>query len=182
MRRREFIAIFGAVVAWPWNAAGQQTDAVRLIGILHGVPSSDPEAQQRTMSFNGSIRALGWIEGKNFRIESRWVGEDAERFRPYAKELVSLAPDVILAAGTAALMVLAQETKTIPIIFVSVSDPVELNFVTSLSHPGGNITGFANFEPTMGGKWLELLKEMVPGVARVAFIFNPTTAPISESL
>ena len=182
MRRREFSGLLAAALAWPRYAIGQQTEQARLIGILQGVAASDPEAQRRTTTLNRALRELGWIDGSNVRIESRWAAGDAERFEIYATELVRLAPDVILAAGTAALMTLARETKAIPIVFVSVSDPVGLNFVASLSHPGGNITGFANFESAMGGKWLELLKEMAPNVARAAFIFNPTTAPISEPL
>jgi putative tryptophan/tyrosine transport system substrate-binding protein len=182
MRRREFIGLIGAALAWPRYAIGQQTEQARLIGILQGLAASDPEAQRRIVTLDRTLRELGWIDGSNVRIEYRWAAGDADRFGTYAAELVRLAPDVILAAGTAALTALARETKAIPIVFVSVSDPVGLHFITSLSHPGGNITGFANFETAMGGKWLELLKEMAPNVARVAFIFNPATAPISEAI
>ncbi len=181
MRRREFISLLGGVAAWPLNARAQQADGVRRIGVLMGYAESDREGQAFVAAFREGLQKLGWTEGRNIRIETRWAApDDAESRQRFAKELVALQPDVILANNTPTAAAMLQQTRTIPIIFASVSDPVGSGFVASFPRPGGNITGFTNIEPTMAGKWLELLKEIAPRVNRVAFLFNPATAPYAE--
>jgi putative tryptophan/tyrosine transport system substrate-binding protein len=177
MRRREFIALIGGVAAaWPLAARAQQPERMRRIGVLFGSAEDD----QRSTVFVHRLEELGWTEGGNVRIDYRWDDGDADRRRSNAAELVRLELDVIATFGTPALAATAHETRTIPIVFMSVSDPVKLGFVASLAHPGGNITGFANYEPAIGGKWLELLKEIERNVARVTLLFNPETAPFNE--
>jgi putative ABC transport system substrate-binding protein len=153
---------------------------MRRIGVLMGFPESDPEAQLRVAAFREGLQKLGWTEGRNIRIDTRWAALEAQAMQRFAKELVGLRPDVILAHTTPATLAVHQETRTIPIVFVGVADPTASGFVASFSRPGGNVTGFTTLEPTMGGKWLEVLKEIAPRVARVAVLFNPATAPYSE--
>src|SRR5262245_3896157 len=179
--RRKFLATLGgAAAAWPLAARAQQLERVWRIGVLMGFPESDPEAQLRVAAFRESLQKLGWTEGRNIRIDTRWAALDAEAMQRFAKELVALQPDVILAHTTPATLAVQQETRAIPIVFVQVADPVGSGLVVSFSRPGGNITGFTPVEPTMGGKWLEMLKEIAPRVARVASLFNPATAPYAE--
>ena len=169
MRRRDFITLFsGAAVAWPLAARAQQAGRKRLVGVLMGYAENDPAAQSGVATFRGALAKLGWTEGSNLRIEVRWG-------RTFAKELVDLRPDVILSQTTVVTDALARETKTIPIVFVTVGDPVAIGFTTSFARPSGNITGFTAFEPTLGGKWVELLKEIAPRTVRVALLFNQAT-------
>ena len=178
MRRREFITLLGgAAVAWPLAARAQQDERMRKIGVLMAFDETDPRANAWLARFTRGLSELGWAPGHNLRIEVRWAGDNVDRMRMFAKELVGTQPDVILAFGTPVTAALKRETRTIPIVFAIVSDPVGEGFVASLSHPGGNITGFHNSEASIGGKWLELLKEIAPGVVRAAMIFNPDTAP-----
>ena len=177
MRRREFIAGLGSAAAWPVVARAQQPDRVRRIGVLMHVNEHDPEAKAYLAGFTQGLAELGWTDGRNLHIIVRWAAGDVERMRMSAKELVGLQPDVILAHGTPATAAFQRETRSIPIIFAAVSDPVGEGFVASLPRPGGNVTGFISQEETMAGKWLELLTEIAPGVQRVAAIFNPDAAP-----
>jgi putative ABC transport system substrate-binding protein len=179
MRRRSFLAVLGAAIAWPVGAQGQQS-RVRVIGMLLPFAEDDPEAQQRVVGFREGLENLGWLEGRNIRYEYRWTR--ARNPQGFAEELVGLDPDVILANSTPPLKALKRATSTIPIVFVAVSDPVGDGLVASLVRPGGNITGFSNFEPGLGGKWVGLLKEVVPRLAKVAILFNPDTAPHSVFL
>jgi putative tryptophan/tyrosine transport system substrate-binding protein len=183
MQRREFITLLGGVVAagaWPLAARAQQSDRVRRIGALMSFAESDPEGQARIAAFRESLRTLGWIEGRNINVEIRWATGSAELIQQFAKELVALQPDLILSATTPTTTSLRQQTLVIPIVFANVSDPVGSGFVTSLSRPGGNTTGFINLEDSMAGKWLGLLKEIAPQASEVAFVFNPTTAPYAD--
>jgi putative ABC transport system substrate-binding protein len=174
MRRRQFITLLGGVAAaWPM-AAWAQSERMRRIGVLMGFAESDP-AVQWLATFRGALVKLGWTEGSNLRIELRWAGHDPDRMKIFAKELVNLRPDAILSVTTPVTDVLVRETQTIPIVIATVADPVSSGFVTSLGRPGGNVTGFALYEPGMGGKWLELLKQIAPSVTRVALLFHPTT-------
>jgi putative tryptophan/tyrosine transport system substrate-binding protein len=171
MRRRGFITLLGgAAAAWPLAARAQQGERMRSVGVLMSLVADDPEGQARVAAFRQELQQLGWIEGRNVRIDIRWAAGDADRIRRYAAELVALAPDVILAIGAATTGPLRQATRTVPIVFVNVSDPVGAGFVASLARPGGNATGFSIFEFGMAGKWLELLKEIAPSVKRVAVI------------
>jgi putative tryptophan/tyrosine transport system substrate-binding protein len=181
LRRREFIALIGSVAAaWPLAAHAQQPERMRRIGILMSLAESDPEAHARVAAFRKELQTLGWAEGRNVRIDIRWAASDPALMQEFAKELVALQPDLILSHNTPTTASLVQQTRTIPIVFVVVSDPVGSGFLASFARPGGNVTGFTNIEPTMAGKWLELLKEIAPSVARVALLFNPTTAPYAE--
>jgi putative ABC transport system substrate-binding protein len=175
MRRREFISLFGGVAAWPLAARAQQAQRMRRIGVLIGFAETDPDVQSWLAAFRGALAKLGWTEGSNFRIELRWA-EDLDKMKTFAKELVDLRPDAILSVTTPVTGALIRETQTIPIVIVTVADPISSGFVTNVGRPGGNITGFALYEPSMGGKWLELLKRIAPGVTRVALLFNPTTS------
>jgi len=177
MKRREFISLIGSVAAWPLAAQAQQKEQVRRIGVLMGWAESDPYAQAALKAFYKGLGRLGWTDDRNLRIDLRWGAGQAERMQEFARELVALRPDMILANTTPATKALHRETRTIPMVFVIVSDPVGAGLVASLAQPGGNITGFINVETTMGGKWLELLKEMAPSVRRAAIMFNPDTAP-----
>jgi putative tryptophan/tyrosine transport system substrate-binding protein len=176
LRRREFITLLGGAATWPVAASAQQPDRVRLLGVLMGYLETDAAAQSRLTAFRDALSKLGWTEGRNLRIELRWGAGDPDRIRTLAKELVDLRPDAIFAQSSNVISALARETRTIPIVFAIVSDPIGTGFVASLSRPGGNITGFTNVEPAMGGKWLEILKEIAPQTRRVAILFNPATA------
>jgi putative tryptophan/tyrosine transport system substrate-binding protein len=175
MKRRTFIAGLGSAAAWPLAARAQQGDRVRRIGVLMGY-ENDTVANSLVSEFIQEVAKLGWTDGQNLRMDIRWAAGGVDRARMYAKELVGLRPEVILAHASVQTAALQQETRTIPIVFVDASDPVGSGFVTDLARPGGNITGFGNHEPSMGGKWLELLTEIAPGVKRVAAMFNPDTA------
>jgi putative ABC transport system substrate-binding protein len=182
MRRREFIGLVGgAAAAWPLAALAQQTDRMRRIGVLMGYSESDPAARTFVEAFVRGLQELGWTDGRNVSIEYRWARGDIDRIRNFAKELVGMNPDAILANTTPVAVALHRETRTIPIVFAIVSDPVGDGLVASLSRPGANVTGFINIEASMGGKWLELLKESAPHIKRAAIIFNPHTAPAGGS-
>ena len=177
MKRREFITLLGgAAAAWPLAARGQQAERVRRIGVLLNSAADDPAAQSRLTAFLQGLQQLGWTHGRNVRIDIRWGADDAERVRKSAAELVALAPDVVLTAGSPTTGPLLQATRTVPIVFVHVADPVGAGFVESLAQPGGNATGFASYEYGISGKWLELLKEIAPGVKRAAVIRTLATA------
>jgi putative tryptophan/tyrosine transport system substrate-binding protein len=181
MSRREFITLLGgAAAAWPLVARAQQPDGVRRIGVLMAYFESDREGQANVAAFRQGLQKLGWTDGRNLRIDSRWATLDAELMQRYAKELIALQPDLILSSSTPTTATLLHQTRTIPIIFASLVDPVGSGFVASLSRPGGNVTGFTIMESSLAGKWLELLKEIAPRVARVAFLFNPATATYAQ--
>src|SRR5512132_3871751 len=180
VRRREFLTLVGAAVAWPIAARAQQPDRMRRLGVLMGFAERDREGQAFVAAFRGGLQKLGWVEGRNIRIDYRWTGLDKELIQRFAKDLVALQPDVILTQSTPATAVLLQQTRTIPIVFGLLADPIGSGFVASFPRPGGNVTGFVTMQPTMGGKWLELLKEIAPRTARVAALFNPATAPYAE--
>jgi putative ABC transport system substrate-binding protein len=174
MKRREFITLLGgAATVWPLAARAQQGEKMRRIGVLMPFAADDPEAKARLAAFHQGLQQLGWTEGRNVRIDVRWGSGEPERIRRYATELVALAPDVILASTTPAMGELQQATRTIPIEFVQVVDPVAAGFVDRLARPGGNVTGFTPFEYGISGKWLELLREIAPRVIRVAVIRDP---------
>ena len=178
MKRRAFITLLGSAVAWPLAARGQQPERMRLIGVLEGLPEGDPVGTDRMNAVLQGLRELGWIEGRNIRLERRpATSTSTERAQMMAKELVGLKPDVILVQGTLPLLSVSRETRTIPIVFANVSDPVGDGFVESFAHPGGNITGFSQYEYTIGGKWFELLKETAPDIARVAVVMNASNPP-----
>jgi putative ABC transport system substrate-binding protein len=177
IKRREFITFVGGAAAWPLAARAQQPTQVRRIGVLMGYAESDLEAQALVQSFQQALLELGWRKGDNLQIEYRWGGGDIAQIRAFAKELVALHPDLILANTTPVTGALQRETKTIPIVFVIVSDPVGDGFVTSLARPGSNVTGFINYEASMAGKWLEILKEIAPSATRAALMYNPDVAP-----
>jgi putative tryptophan/tyrosine transport system substrate-binding protein len=178
MRRREFIALVGgAGVAWPLGVHAQQGQRVRRIGALFNTAENDPENASRIAAFHQGLEKLGWRNGGNVRIDYRFAGGAVERMREFAAELVALAPDILMAGNTPTSTALTQQTKTIPIVFVSVSDPIGSGFVASLANPGGNVTGFITVEPVLAGKWLSILKEIAPSVQLVSVIFNPETAP-----
>jgi putative ABC transport system substrate-binding protein len=177
MKRREFIRLIGgAVAAWPLAARAQQPERVRQIGMLNALGSDDPEAQARIAVFKQSLQQLGWVVGQNLKIEIRQIGADVDRLRSNVAELVALAPDVILTIGSVAVGPLQQATRTIPIVFVNAPDPVGAGFVQSMGRPGGNITGFSNFEYSMSGKWAELLKQIAPNVTRALVLRDSTSA------
>jgi putative tryptophan/tyrosine transport system substrate-binding protein len=177
VKRREFITLIGGAAAWPLAARAQQPDPVRRIGVLQAIDESDPEAQLRKMAFVGGLQKFGWTEGTNVMIDYRWAGGDADRIRLYATELTGMRPDVIWTSGALPLLPLKRATRTIPIIFTQIYDPVGSGFVASLTRPGGNITGFTLGEFSMGGKILEVLKEVAPRVNRVAVILNLEQPP-----
>ena len=180
MRRREFITGLGSTAAWPVVARAQQGQRLRRIGMLMALEEADPEAKAHLYTFTKRLAELGWINGRTARMEVRWAGDSVERARTYAKELVELQPDVILADSTPQAAALHQVTRVIPVVFVLVSDPVGMGLIAGLPRPGGNFTGFVPQEPTMARKWLEFLTEVAPGVKRVAIIFNPDTTPYIE--
>jgi len=175
MTRREFITLLGgAAAAWPLAARAQQPERMRRIGVLLTTAADDPESLVRIGAFLQGLQELGWTDARNMRIEYRWGSGNTERIRKYAAELVALGPDVILANGNTAVAPLQRATRTLPIVFVTVSDPVSGGFVDSLARPGGNMTGFASMEYGMSGKWLELLKQIAPGMTRAAVLRDPS--------
>jgi len=176
IQRRKFLATLGGAAAWPLAARAQQTEHTRRIGVLMNTGADDPQSPLRLAAFLQGLSELGWIDGRNVRIEYRWGAGDPERYRRYAAELVALAPDVILTPAAPIVGVLQQATRTVPIVFAGVIDPVGAGLVESLARPVGNATGFTLFEYGVSGKWLELLKEIAPGVKRAAIIRDPTTA------
>jgi putative ABC transport system substrate-binding protein len=180
MRRRDVIALLGAAALAAPHPAGAQPAGVRRIGLMLSLDEHDPEMQSRLAAFRQGLVEQGLAEGRNLRIDYRWPGNDAERMRADAKELIELRPELLLAVTTPLVTALMRETRTIPIVFVAASDPVGSGFIASFARPGGNVTGFTNLEPSMAGKWIEFLKDLVPGLARVSFLFNPDTAPFSE--
>ena len=179
--RREFITLLGGAAAtWPLAARAQRVERMRRIGVLVVSAESDPESAPRVTAFERGLTELGWTSGRNVLIDYRWAAGDYAHMQVLARELVELQPDVLLASSTPVVAALAGETGTIPIVFVVVSDPVGSGFIESLARPGGNMTGFINIESSLGGKWLELLKELAPRISRVAVMFNPDTAPHAE--
>jgi putative ABC transport system substrate-binding protein len=183
MRRRKFITLLGgAAAAWPLAARAQQgSERVRRIGVLMPLTADDPLGRARVAAVKEGLEKLGWTEGRNIRIDTRWMSTgDVESMQRFAKELVALQPDLILTQSTPITATMLQETRSIPIVFALVADPIGSGFVASFPRPGGNVTGFVTMEPAMAGKWLELLKEIAPRVARVAFLFNPATATYFE--
>jgi putative ABC transport system substrate-binding protein len=176
------MAVLGGAAAvpsilWPFAARAQEAGEPRRVGVLSSLGESDPEARSMAASFHHALQEAGWIDGRNVRVEHRWAAGSVERSEAFAKELVGWRPDVIVAHTTPSVFALRKETTTIPIVFAQISDPIGAGFVANLAHPGGNITGFSNFEASIGSKWIELLKEMAPGVMRGAILFNPETAP-----
>jgi putative tryptophan/tyrosine transport system substrate-binding protein len=176
MKRREFITLIGGAAAWPLAARAQQGERVRRVGVLTGTVPDDPEGQARIAAFHQGLQQLGWTDGRNVRIDIRWSAGSADRFRTYATELVGLAPDVILASASASVAALQQASRSVPIVFANVIDPVGAGFVASLAQPGGNATGFTAFEYGISGKWLELLKEIAPHMTRAAVLRDPALA------
>jgi len=178
MRRREFIALVSGITAGlPFPARGQHGDRMRRIGVLMAYAESDSEAQAWVAAFREGLQKLGWTEDRNIQIDLRWATGEKEALERFAKELVASGPELFLASSTPSTAALLEQTRTIPIVFALVSDPVGSGFIASFAEPGGNATGFTTMEPTMAGKWLELLKEIAPRVTRVAFLFNPAGAP-----
>jgi putative ABC transport system substrate-binding protein len=180
MKRREFIALLGGATAgWPLGARAQQSNRLRLVGVLFAMAPSDPEAEMRVKAFETGLRELGWVEGRNMRLEYRWAPRDPGLLLSQATELVGLGPDVILATSTPAVAALRQGNPP-PVVFVQVTDPIGNGFVPNFARPGSYLTGFTTFEFTVGSKWLEALKHIAPAVQRVALIFNPDTAPFAH--
>jgi len=186
MRRREFIALVGGAAAgWPRSAGAQQTKRIRRIGVLAALAERDPEPRAWVAAFQDGLQRLGWEHNRNISIDYRWAGGEEHLLKTYSVELVGMAPDVLFAAGPPALVALMRETRSLPIVFVQVPDPVKLGFVANLARPGGNVTGFTNFEHAVAGKWLELLNDTAPGTTRVAVIFdseNPSQSPYLRAL
>jgi putative tryptophan/tyrosine transport system substrate-binding protein len=174
MRRRDLIAGIGGAAIWSLSARAQQSRSIRRIGLLVNFASEEPEGQARIKALSGGLRKLGWIEGENIRTEIRYAADEAELYRKYARELVATAPDLIVAGASASVLALQGITRSVPLVFSGVIDPVGAGFVKSLARPGGNTTGFTVFEYSISGKWLELIKELVPGVKRVAVVRDPS--------
>jgi putative ABC transport system substrate-binding protein len=179
IRRRDFITLLGGAAAWPLAARAQQADRVRRIGLLMPGDENEPVWKNRLSALTKAHADLGWTEGRNVRMDLRWAGDDINRIRALAQGLVGLQPEIIVTYGTPATIAVQRETRTIPIVFAGVAEPVASGIVPRLNQPGGNITGFASSEATLGGKWLELLSEIAPGLKRAAIMFNPDTAPAS---
>ena len=178
MNRRKLITLLGgAMAAWPLSARAQQAARIRRIGLLMNLSENDLEAQRLLPAFREGLAQLGWADGRNLRIDYRWASGDIGRIRTFAKELVEGSPDIIVGYGTPVVVALQQETRSIPILFLSVTDPLGQGLVASLAHPGGNITGFSIFEISMATKWIEALKQLAPALKRVVTIYNPKTAP-----
>lgn len=181
MKRRQFIALTGSMAAWPFALQAQQVGRMRVVAALMPGAEGDPDELARLQVFQKALGELGWIVGQNLRIEVRQAGGRADRFESYAAELVAASPDVLVADATPSTAAIKRETRIIPIVFVRVTDPRGQGFVSDDARPGGNITGFSNYEPAMGGKWLDLLKEAVPHIERIALIYNPRTAPYTQT-
>jgi putative tryptophan/tyrosine transport system substrate-binding protein len=182
MRRREFVTLIGGT-AWPFAARAQQTaDKMRRVGILSANFEEDPLGKRAVATFLARLQQLGWAEGRNLQVTVRFAGPDIERMRIAAREIVGLQPDLILAPVTPLVLAVARETSSIPIVFTAASDPTATGLVTNLAHPGGNITGFTALESTMGGKWLQMISEIAPHVARAGLLFNIAMAPNHPSL
>ena len=177
INRREFITLLGGAAAWPLAARGQQGDRVRRIGVLMGGDENDPVWKTRLSAFTRALADLGWPNGRNVQMDLRWYGDDINRIGVLARELVGLRPDITLTGATPPTVAVQRETRTIPIVFAGVADPVASGIVERIDRPSGNITGFAAFEASLAGKWLELLSEIAPGLKRVAIMFNPDFAP-----
>src|SRR5215471_5447577 len=177
MRRREFITLLGGTAAWPFAARAQQAERVRRLGVLMAVSETDADARKGIGVLQERLQELGWKDGNNIRIDYRWGNGNPDRIEGLAKELVDLQPDILIGHSTPSAKGLLKQTHSIPIVFLTVTDPLGQGLVSSLSHPGGNITGFSVFEVSLGTKWLEILKQIVPGVRRVTAMFNPETAP-----
>src|SRR5260370_35893707 len=177
MRRRAFITLLGGAAEWPLAAQAQQPAQIRRVGMLIGYAENDPAAAARLAAFRQAFEQLGWKEGRSVRIDYRFAPVSPDQAQLLAKELVALHPDVLVGNSTPAAAALLHETRGIPIVFVGVSDPVGSHFVASISLPGGSTTGFTNFEPSLIGKWLQILKEVAPNVTRAPVMFNPKTAP-----
>jgi putative tryptophan/tyrosine transport system substrate-binding protein len=178
LRRRDFIILLGgAAAASPLAARPRPAERMRRIGVLMGYPEGDPQAQANITALLQGLQNLGWIEGRDVQIDYRWAGGDPDKARIFARELIALMPDLMVSSTNQVTQILQQETRTIPIVFAFVGDPVGSGFAASLARPGKNLTGFANFENSIGGKWLELVKEIVPRAKRVGFVFNPDAAP-----
>jgi putative tryptophan/tyrosine transport system substrate-binding protein len=175
MRRREFLGVFGGAAAWPLAARAQQPARVRRIGVLVALDENDPQSRRRVAVFQEGLATLGWTIGRNLAIDYRWGISSDEQAHAAAAQLLSLAPDLMLTNGVSAARAVQQATRTVPIVFIGVSEPVAQGLIASLARPAGNITGFTNLAPSVGGKWVELLKEIAPGVARIALIFNPAS-------
>jgi putative ABC transport system substrate-binding protein len=183
LRRRDFIAALGgAAASWPLAARAQQGDRARRIGVLMGGDENDPGAKPRISAFAQALADLGWTDGRNVRMDLRWGGGDTNRMRALAQELVDLQPDIVVTNAVPATVAVQRETRTIPIVFEGVADPGASGLVVRLNQPGGNTTGFAIFEATLGGKWLELLSEIPPGLKRAAIMFNPDSAAVSAHM
>src|SRR6516162_4793107 len=180
MNKRAFITLLGGAAAWPLAAHAQQGDRVRRIGMLRPIDENDPDGKPRYSAFTQALAELGWTDGRNVRIDPRWPGADINWIRALAQELVGLPPDVIVTDSTPLTAAVQRETRTIPIVFASLIDPVTSGIVPRLDRPSGNTTGFALYEPTLGGKWLELLSEIAPGLKRAAIMFNPDTSLLSS--
>jgi ABC-type uncharacterized transport system substrate-binding protein len=181
MRRRDFIGLIGsAAAAWPLGVRAEQADHVRRIGLLNALAQDNPQAQAWEGAFRNRLTQLGWIDGRNVRVDYRWGAANVDRLQSSAVELVGLKPDVLIAITTPATAALHAQTRSIPIVFVAVSDPIGSGFVRSLANPGGNITGFIDIEASLSGKWLELMRAIAPRVTRVALLFNPQTAPFAR--
>jgi ABC-type uncharacterized transport system substrate-binding protein len=179
MRRREFITLVASAAAWP-VARAQQPNRMRRIGVLMAFTENDQQGIARVAAFRDGLQKLGWAQGRNIHVDTRWAGANTKTINRFAKELVALQPDLILSNSTPTTLALLQQTRTIPIIFAVVSDPIGSGFVANFARPGGNVSGLTSIEPTMAGKWVELLKKVAPQVARVAILFNPTTATYAE--
>jgi putative ABC transport system substrate-binding protein len=177
IRRREFITLLGGAAAWPLAASAQQAQRMRRIGLLMSIDENDPLAKSEVSAFTQALADLGWTNGRNVQMHPRWAGPDNDRIRAFALELVGLQADIILTSSTPTTVALLRETRTIPIVFASVGDPVASGIVARLDRPAENVTGFALLEPSLGGKWLELLSEVVPGLKRAAIMFNPDITP-----
>jgi putative tryptophan/tyrosine transport system substrate-binding protein len=180
MRRREFVTLLGGAAAWPLVARAQQSDRVRRIGVLISLGEDDAQGRKWAQVLLESLNGLGWKRGTNLEVDIQWGNSNNERIRTIAKELVAAQPDILLVTSTPGTAAVLEQTKTIPVVFTIVSDPVGAGFVQSLRHPGGNATGFINIESSVGGKWLELLKEVAPQVSRVTMMFNPAIAPQAD--
>jgi putative tryptophan/tyrosine transport system substrate-binding protein len=180
MQRRDFFTLLGvgaAAIAWPLAARAQQPERVRRIGVLYSLAQNDPESVSRRAALERGLNELGWIDGGNVRIDYRWAENDPELIRKFAAELIALAPDVILTSGSLAVAPVVRATRNIPIVFLQVIDPVGSGFIETMGHPGGNVTGFTQFEYSLAGKWLELLKEIAPHLTRVAVLRDATRGP-----